>query len=218
MIPREVEEVLEKIWICSEQNEHRVSILKERSQVKITPEILDHLEKLGLIAYTDNEVLLTFEGKKRASGIIRRHRLAERLLNDVLNMDINAIEPRACEFEHLIAEEVTDSICTLLGHPRECPHGKSIPEGKCCHEARTTVENGIISLDRLEVGQRARIAYLRTKNHARLHKLISFGLTPGVKAQVHQKFPTYVIKCEGTELAMEKEMLADVFVWRDAQL
>lgn len=215
MTKREVEEVLEKMWVFSEKNEHKLSALKEKSRVTITQEILGYLEKENLIAYSGDEVLLTYQGKVQASGVIRRHRLAERLLTDVLNMRLNEIEEPACEFEHVLAEEVADSICTLLGHPRECPHGASIPKGKCCQEARHTVANVITPLDKLEVGAQARIAYLQTKNHSRLHKLISFGITPGMKVQVHQKTPTCVIKCDQTELALEKEILSDIFVWKD---
>lgn len=216
MIIREVEEVLEKIWTCSEQNEHRLSTIKEKSRVKITPEILDYLEKDDLIAHSNNNILLTYKGKQYASDIIRRHRLAERLLSDVLNMNLANIEPHACEFEHVIIEEVVDSICTLLGHPRECPHGIAIPEGKCCRETRNLVSNTVMSLDKLNVGENAKIAYVSTNNnHSRLHKLISFGITPGIKVRVHQKTPTYVIKCGHTELALERDVISNIFVWKD---
>ena len=174
------------------------------------------LEEEDLIAYCDDEVLLTRKGKLAAAGIIRRHRLAERLLTDVLNMDISKVEPHACAFEHVILDQVVDSICTLLGHPRECPHGSVIPEGRCCREARKMVENNIASLDQLHQGDKARIAYVSTnKNHGHLTKLMSFGITPGRMVQVNQTFPTFVIKCDQSELSMEKEFAREIFVWRE---
>src|SRR6266851_1353988 len=78
-------------------------------------------------------VELTPRGRERAGGIIRRHRLAERLFTDSLAMDSESeIEQQACKFEHILSPEATDKICTFLGHPRTCPHGAPIPPGPCC--------------------------------------------------------------------------------------
>lgn len=78
-------------------------------------------------------VELTPRGRERASSIIRRHRLAERLFTDSLAMDSESeIEQQACKFEHILSPEATDRICTFLGHPRTCPHGAPIPPGACC--------------------------------------------------------------------------------------
>jgi putative ABC transport system ATP-binding protein len=78
-------------------------------------------------------VELTARGRERASSIIRRHRLAERLFTDSLAMDSESeIEQQACKFEHILSPEATDKICTFLGHPRTCPHGAPIPPGECC--------------------------------------------------------------------------------------
>ncbi len=78
-------------------------------------------------------VELTPRGRERAGGIIRRHRLAERLFTDSFAMDSESeIEQQACKFEHILSPEATDKICTFLGHPRTCPHGAPIPPGPCC--------------------------------------------------------------------------------------
>jgi DtxR family Mn-dependent transcriptional regulator len=146
--------------------------------------------------------------------IVRRHRLAERLLADALKMTVQDVERDACEFEHVLAPEVTESICTLLGHPRECPHGRPIPEGDCCRAAKNVVDNVVISLDKLEAGQTARIVYLKTQSHPRLHKLLAFGIGPGARITVHQKFPSFIVSLDRTTLALEKEVAQDIFVWR----
>ncbi|MBI4834653.1 MAG: metal-dependent transcriptional regulator [Planctomycetes bacterium] len=216
MTTRDADEALERIWTYGEECEHRLSVIKKKAHATITPSVLNQLEEENLIAYSGDDVLLTRDGKRYAAGIIRRHRLAERMLVDILNMDIDVIEPRACEFEHVIIDEVVDSICTLLGHPKECPHGLPIPEGKCCHETRNTVKNSIMPLDKLDIGEKAKIAYISTnRNHGRLSKLISFGVTPGRRVQVNQKFPSFVIKCDQSELSMEKEFAKEIFVWRE---
>lgn len=212
---REAEEILEALWTCSERNEHTLEAVRKRSHARVDEALLASLEEADLIAYHGQMVMLTREGKKRGASVVRRHRLAERLLTDVLKMPVHEAEANACEFEHSLAPEVTESICTLLGHPRECPHGAPIPEGECCAEARHIVENVVVSLDKLEAGERARVAYMRTRSHPRLHKLLSFGIGPGAALTVHQRFPSYVVSCEHTELALEKDVIEDIFVWRD---
>lgn len=214
MATREIEEVLESIWTCSEQNEHRMSVIREKSHVDITADMIEHMEKEGLIAYGGDNVLLTYSGKLNARKIIRRHRLAERLLVDVLNLPMSKIEEAACEFEHMVAEEVVDSICTLLGHPAECPHGSPIPESKCCLETRSRVESIITPLDKLEVGTNAKVAYFRTKEHSRLNKLISYGITPGMPVKIRQKKPVFVLQCDQTEVALEEDVVGCVQVWK----
>jgi DtxR family Mn-dependent transcriptional regulator len=95
------------------------------------------LTRIGLVSVKDGVEEFTPAGELRARNVIRRHRLAERLFIDVLSIrDEVEIESSACKFEHILSEDVTDRICTLLGHPRECPHGSPIPQGDCCVEKR----------------------------------------------------------------------------------
>ncbi len=78
-------------------------------------------------------IMFTEKGRKRAEDVIRRHRLAERLFVQTFQVqNEKEIEEQACRFEHVLSPEVTDSICTFLGHPRTCPHGSPIPAGPCC--------------------------------------------------------------------------------------
>jgi DtxR family Mn-dependent transcriptional regulator len=215
MVDRNIEEVLEALWTCGEKKDHRLEALRQWCHISVDEPLLTVLEQDGLIAYDGNMILLTSEGRKRASQVVRRHRLAERLLVDVLNMPIQEAEKGACEFEHVVAPEVTESICTLLGHPRQCPHGAAIPHGKCCLEAKEVVDNVVVPLTRLEAGTTARIAYISTRSHPRLHKLLSFGLAPGMTLTIHQKFPSYVVTCAHAELALEQDVAGDIHVWKD---
>jgi len=215
MNERDIDEVLEALWTSNEKNDHNIESLKENCHVTIDEEMLSALARDGLITVAGQTAQLTDEGHNLAGQVIRRHRLAERLLVDVLNMPVQEAEAGACEFEHILAPQVTESICTLLGHPRECPHGAQIPEGKCCLEAKDVVDNVVIPLIRLEAGRNAKIAYIHTPDHSRLHKLLSFGLTPGMTLRIHQKSPSYVISCEQTELALEEDVARDIYVWRD---
>ncbi|MCU1284419.1 MAG: transporter, ATPase subunit [Acidobacteriales bacterium] len=78
----------------------------------------------------------TERGRQRATDVIRRHRLAERLFIQTFKVeDEKEVEQQACKFEHILSPEATDSICTFLGHPETCPHGSPIPRGTCCEAA-----------------------------------------------------------------------------------
>ena len=131
---------------------------------------------------------------------------------DVLGMEEKTIEKTACEFEHVLSNGVEETICTLLGHPKKCPHGVDIPEGKCCREVKTEVENIITTLDSVEVGREVKIVYIGTDQHSLLHKLSSYGIIPGTIITVHQKSPTMVIQTENLQLALDKEIGKEIAV------
>ena len=139
-------------------------------------------------------------------------RLAERLLYDVLGGEF---ESGACEFEHMVTLEVVDSICTLLGHPRECPHGLPIPEGECCKHSTRTASSSIAPLTELEVGQSARVAYVNCRDDQRLHKINGLHIRPGAVVRLHQTYPSYVIECEGANIALDKEIAFNICVWKE---
>ncbi len=86
----------------------------------------------------DRMIVFTEKGRKRAEDVIRRHRLAERLFVQTFRVqNEKEVEEQACKFEHILSPEVTDSICSFLGHPRTCPHGSPIPAGPCCVMAKS---------------------------------------------------------------------------------
>ncbi|MGI8989014.1 MAG: metal-dependent transcriptional regulator [Bryobacteraceae bacterium] len=98
---------------------------------------------MGLVTVENGALEFTPLGEERARSVIRRHRLAERLFTDVLSIrDEGTIESNACTFEHMLSGEVTDRICTFLGHPATCPHGSPIPPGECCSAAIGTAIAG----------------------------------------------------------------------------
>lgn len=212
-----VHEALEAIWSAREIDLKKIDSIREVSKVEISDELVDSLVNADLATLTERSLQLTPKGEVEARQVIRRHRLAERLLHDILNMDVEATEDSACEFEHFLADEVTESICTLLGHPRECPHGSQIPEGRCCREARQVVESLVVPVTRLSPGEEGRVAYLSSKSQSRLHKLMAFGISPGMNIKVHQHYPTIVLECEHTQLAMEADIAGDIQVWRSTE-
>ena len=208
------EEILEAIWVASENNRYSIAAIRTRCVIEFTDQDLLDLEQEGMIVQNDEKVLFSNEGKKLAEGIIRRHRLAEVLVTSILKMKSAEMEKIACQVEHCLLPEVEESICTLLGHPEICPDGKPIPKGRCCDRGLKVVNNTIVSLAELNSGEKGKITYIKPGSHSNLHQLISFGLNPGVVVTMHRKSPAFCIKFENTELAMDEEIVKNIFVWR----
>ena len=213
---REKEEYLERLWNMKNNENDSMDVLKNAMGANFDTEIIDELLSEDLVALTkdNNKIVLTREGEDYARQIIRAHRIAERLIYDVLGGEF---ESGACEFEHIVIPDLVDSICILLGHPRECPHGMPIPEGECCVRSAKTARNSVIHLTELEVGQSARIAYVSCKDDLQLHKIDGLQIRPGVFVKLHQVYPSYVIECEGSNIALDKEIVSNIFVWKASQ-
>jgi DtxR family Mn-dependent transcriptional regulator len=89
---------------------------------------VSRLEEQGLLVLTeDRTVALTDRGREWASSVMRKHRLAERLLADVIGLDPAFIHEEACRWEHVISDRVEQRIAELLGNPTTSPYGNPIP-------------------------------------------------------------------------------------------
>jgi DtxR family Mn-dependent transcriptional regulator len=211
-----VDEILEVVWTIEENREKATAdkIMSMNFHAEIGEEHLERVVREGLLKKEGDIYVFTEPGWKRGEGIIRRHRLAERLLVDVLNMREMSIESDACCFEHFLSPEVTDHICTLLGHPIKCPHGKPIPAGECCKRAEKRLETVVVPLSELHSGESGRIVYISTQYHQRLDRLSSLGLYPGRIVKVHQREPLFVVFLDETQLALEREIVGEIHVLR----
>ena len=208
-----IEEVLEAVWMAREQDDQSRRTVEALCHVPLTQELLQALQDDGLIRVHGDGIDFTPAGERRARSVIRRHRLGEALVRHVLQMGNKEVESVACAFEHAVLPEVEESICTLLGHPTQCPHGAPIPPGACCKAAKQVVDRMVVRVADLRVGERGRIAYIRPTSHDRLHRLTTFGINPGTTVEVHQKFPALVLRFENTELALDSDIANDIFVW-----
>jgi DtxR family Mn-dependent transcriptional regulator len=121
---------------------------------------IEALAAAGLLEVSGGMVNLSPDGHRQAGDVVRRHRLAERLMMDVLGMPPASGEYIAGEMEHIVSPELTRGICTLLGHPTECPHGNPIPPGPCCREGQRAVGAAVISLHDLPPGEEATVSYI----------------------------------------------------------
>jgi DtxR family Mn-dependent transcriptional regulator len=204
------------MWIKTE--EEGLKVVKKDELLSTDFDLKSYLEELlenRLISVKKGNVSLTKEGRKESRDIIRRHRLAERLLVDVLEMAEEGVEEAACRFEHALPVGVDESVCTLLGHPKLCPDGNPIPPGNCCMEGREKIERLITPLSDLETGTRGKIAYITSKKHQRLQRLMAMGVIPGLPLRLLQKYPSFVIQIEETQIALDKELADEIFVRRE---
>ena len=207
------DEHIEQLYYMKEDQTDSIDILKNAMNENYDAAIIDEIssEDMVQLSQDSNKIALTEKGEDYGRQIIRAHRLAERLLYDVLGGDF---ESGACEFEHIITPELVDSICILLGHPKTCPHGSPIPQGRCCKESYRTAQSSVVPLVELEVGQSARVAYINCKNDQQLHKIDSLCIRPGAIATLHQRYPTYVVECEGSNIAMDEQIASSICVWK----
>jgi putative ABC transport system ATP-binding protein len=143
--------LLEQIWICSEEAKPAVisQLRAEGPSGRLplitdepTKRVLTRMSEVALVKLRDDEAQLTPMGSIRARDVVRRHRLAERLFKDTFAIEDSEAHTQACKFEHIISPELDQRICTFLGHPTTCPHGKAIPPGTCCVNIRHDGSNG----------------------------------------------------------------------------
>lgn len=203
-----VDEILEALWCSLEEKEGE----KWDSLAGQSAEALKVMAGHGLVALEEGRPSLTPEGRKRAQAIIRRHRLAERLLSDVFDLGIQAAEEDACRFEHLLSARAEDSICILLGHPRSCPHGRPIPLGVCCRKRAQDARPLVLPLSRLERGETCEVAYVGTRDEARLNRLTCLGILPGHRLRLLQRRPSYVVEVDETHLGLDSSIAEEIYV------
>jgi len=129
------EDYLKAVWSLSERraegkSEAGTNDLAEILQVSppAVSRMLKRMEKQSLVSHTPYYgVRLTAKGRKVALRIVRRHRLLELFLAEVLKYDLRLVHDEAERLEHHISEEFEEKIDALLGFPKKCPHGSPIP-------------------------------------------------------------------------------------------
>ncbi|MHB9132334.1 MAG: metal-dependent transcriptional regulator [Armatimonadota bacterium] len=177
---------------------------------RVVGELLRH----GFLRQQDGGLSLTDKGSQEAVRTVRRHRLAERLLHDVIAVHGTQVDKAACEFEHSLHHGVDEQICTLLGHPKTCPHGRPIPAGRCCRKRAGAAGPAVAPLAELKKSERGTIAYLSSRQQHTVQKLMALGALPGSPISVIQTFPSIVFQINQTQVAVDKELAGDIYVRR----
>jgi len=128
-----VEMYLKAIWHIKERGgDVKISTIAKMLNVR-QPSVVQMLKKLNeknLVNYNKAGVFLTEEGEKVGSSMMRNSRLLEVLMDSALKVEID--EEMVCGIEHHMNKQFTDALCTMLKHPKKCPHDHEIPMGECC--------------------------------------------------------------------------------------
>jgi DtxR family Mn-dependent transcriptional regulator len=176
-------------------------------------EMLRRLEHQGYVRGASEGFDLTPAGQERATTVVRRLRLAERLLTDVLKLELPQVYDEACKMEHVISEAVEARLDAVLGHPATCPHGLPIP-GRGA--ARTTPPPDLTRpLSELGPGAAATVASVPEEDRALLEYLVGQGLVPGAAVAIEQVAPfngPLTLRVGGTIRAIGREVAARVRV------
>ncbi|HEX4868869.1 MAG TPA: metal-dependent transcriptional regulator [Acidimicrobiales bacterium] len=124
------EEYLEAVY---ELREAEVDVIQARIAERLmvsrpaVSEMVKRLDSEGLVSMRDGTISLTVDGERLAQSVVRRHRLAERLLTDILGLSWADAHQEAGKWEHVISTPVEQAIIRVLGDPTTCPHGNPIP-------------------------------------------------------------------------------------------
>lgn len=147
--------------------------------------VVKWLEKKGLVVRQPYRgIRLTEEGRKAALQAIRKHRLAERLLTDLLHMDWDKVHEAACRLEHGLTEEIMESLERGLGEPKTCPHGNPLPT-----KHGEVVEGEGTPLTDLNEGEGGIVLRITEEEGGLLRYLSRLRLLPGTAVKVLERSP-----------------------------
>lgn len=206
-----LEEYLETIYKLSLSGPVRPTSVAESMSVSgpTVTATLKRLEAHGLITRQGTEVLLTEEGQARSLDIVRKHRIAERFLVDVLGLDWQAAHDDACLLEHALSPRVLVALEEYLGNPSVCPHGHPIPDAS---GAVTQTDGRVLS----EVGASETVRVLRVSEQGELlDYLADVGLVPGAEVLVVAVEPfggPLTLSVGGKERAISRDVARTVVV------
>ena len=125
------------------------------------------------------------------------------------------MEDVICRFEHLLIKpELEEKICELLGHPRNCPHGRAIPTGECCIRAEMKADQSVVPMSNLRQGEIGAIAYVHTGDSDKLKKLMAMGILPGEQIKLERRYPSFVFNVGQSRYAVDEGMAQAIFVRR----
>ncbi len=210
-----LEEYLEAIW---ELQEEGIRVIQARLAEHLSvsapsvSEMIRRLRSEGWVEVTDRFLTLTDKGRARAISVVRKHRLAERLLTDVIGLPWHKTHVEACRWEHVISDEVEERLVVLLGNPATCPHGNPIP-------GSGGPERDLSALAMSEPGDRVRLERVTEQVEVDLDALIyldSHGFIPGCNAEVRAKAPdgTLTLALPEGSIALGPALAGQLFVAR----
>jgi DtxR family Mn-dependent transcriptional regulator len=223
-----VEEYLETIYNMSMEDEVVIGArLAEKFRVS-APTVTEMLKRLVRDGYVEmdnkRQVTLTEAGNRAAEAVLRRHRLTERFLVDMLGMQWHQVHEEACRLEHFISGAVEARVVASLNNPTTCPHGNPIP-GSVSNARNYLKDHQAVRLASVKVGERVTIFCISEvveDEEALILYLHEKGLTPGTQLTIlssdnqseagsHENFTLQVAE---RKVAISKAVAAKIWVTR----
>jgi len=219
-VSEEISAVIEEYLECIYRLQEKSGVARTNDIVKslgVVPGTVTNtvkwLEKEGLVTHKPYKgVKLTEKGRKIALQVIRRHRLSERLLTDILHMDWDKVHDAACKLEHSLTNEIIKPLEKALKHPKTCPHGNPIPTkcgGIIKEESQPLIELG--------TGEQSTIVKIIEERTDLLHYLNKLGLVPGASIEILEKAPLngpITVKVGSTSHALSRAIASVIQVKR----
>lgn len=203
---KDTEDYLRHMWVKEFENKENLT------EKDLDNEYIAELFKKGYVNVNDGVINLSNAGEHLGRSLVRKHRIAEKVMADLFLADMDEMEELADQIEHIMSDEVEDNICRILGHPENCPHNNPIPEGNCCD---VFDKENSVALINCENGFTGEVSYIKTDDGKKLQKIMNLGLIPGSKIILIQKFPNYVFQLGNTQLAVDKELANEIFVKKE---
>lgn len=171
--------------------------------------MIRRMSREGLVeSDQDRGVVLTSEGRVAAESIVRRHRLAERMVVDLLGMDLAKAHAEAHRLEHAISPELEERIVEKLGNPTTCPFGHPVPG------SGYSSPSNAVSLDQAEPGARMVIDRVPEDDQSLLEYMVDNDLVPGAIVHVEEAAASrgvITLSCDGRQLAFSYEVAS--LIW-----
>lgn len=214
MVTTSKENYLEVIFHL--ETEYRTAAtMKIAKRLNISPasvsEKLKNLHNEGLVKYSPYQgASLTLKGRNIAIDVVRRHRLSERFLQDILGLGWDQVHEEAKKLEHDLSRLVSDKLYKVLGRPKTCPHGNPVPDAK-----GRIKEEPSFPLTTLRKNDHARIIKITDENPKLLNYLATLGLMPKTKIFIEEKVSSagpLIIKVGNASYALGKNITESIFV------
>lgn len=184
---------------------------------------IGRMERDGLVVVSDDRTLeLTVAGRRKAIDVMRKHRLAERLLSDVIGLDWAFVHEEACRWEHVMSEQVERRLVELLGYPTESPYGNPIPGLDHLGDSPArTFDEGVVGLvqklnsaDGAIDGTVRRLAEPAQVDPELLQQLRDAGVVPGARGDYRYSEGYVLIQMDGHDEGLELpvELASHIFL------
>jgi DtxR family Mn-dependent transcriptional regulator len=230
-----VEEYLEAIYSFNEKGIWAKNQALSK-KLKVSPpsvtEMVKRLSSEGLVLYKPYKgVLLTGIGLALAEKVVRKHRLLECFLHDLLKLPKERIHEEACKLEHSISDDAAAALCEFMNNPLTCPDDENVippcpldvEDCEKCNEARDKGGKEfplLTQLSNLKPGEDAKVAFVRG-GRSSCQRIMDMGLTPGTRVKILNAAPfrgPIEVSVRDTSLVLGRGLADHVFVYIDERV